>query len=359
VLFKDIDPAEDPLLNQTQSDFLEMMSQHLNPDELTLLLQYLDKDIPSTPRNKLTSADYVKDIMKYFSVETRRALTVSKRAHIVKAVFTAAIVRHSIKTDLLPLPSPQILRKYSFCIETDYLFIPDRVEVVHLLGFMRSLKVLLSLGIDGVSNKTLVMNVCSLLEGSGKLYATGGAPSKAARRRHFIQEDIIQATSLLGKRSCPSTDGSEKKVPHSRRPVGAPKKRGRPARKYCASGHSPESLDSSTSTVHEKDSSCRRDLFSEETNTSLSYFGSHDECLALPFASEELLVFDAFPLPQMPSCPAPVDAAPASFAFPLATSHMYHPDNMWSCSFDAFCDLILPPVPVPVPQQVVGNPSLF
>jgi hypothetical protein len=141
--------------------------------------------------------------------------------------------------------------------------------------------------------------------------------------------------------------------------VEKPKKRGRPARKYCASGHSPESLAASTSTALEIGSSCHRDLFSEETNTSLSYFGSHDECLALPFASEELLVFDASPLPQMPSCPAPVDAAPASFAFPLATSHMYHPDNMWSCSFDAFCDLILPPVPVPVPQQVVGNPSLL
>ena len=242
--FRPASMAEDLLIHQSNHDYLKILAKYLKDDELNRLNSFVYETIPSTPEEILLSLDFFKDLMKRFiPQEQRKQLTKSKRAHIVKAAFTAAIVRYVVQQRRYVLPSPEELKRYTFYDSGDLVII-EREEVLHLLGFIRILKVMLSLGLNGEQNKHLFLNVCSILEGSGKFYATGGAPSKATKRREIIYQDI--AVNCVSTQSCVFDSSLGKRGPIENDPDDAPapvvfstettadsvfKKRGRPRRR--------------------------------------------------------------------------------------------------------------------------------
>ena len=73
----------------------------------------------------------------------------------------------------------------------------DSAELKYLLVYRNMMKIALEI-IPSKGHKALLMNICSILEGSGQTYSTGGTQSKATSRRVLIyqQESRKQRISL-------------------------------------------------------------------------------------------------------------------------------------------------------------------
>ena len=63
----------------------------------------------------------------------------------------------------------------------------DSLELEYLVEFRNMMKVALDI-IPGRCNKRLLLSICTILEGSGRSYATGGTQSLATSRRVLIYE---------------------------------------------------------------------------------------------------------------------------------------------------------------------------
>lgn len=299
------------------------MKTHLNEYELSLLRDFIYNKIPSIDENVLSSASYIKGLKKNIPQDYQRQLTITKRAHVVKTAFTAAVLRHIIKTRGFTLPSSNELKRYDFYEKGD-LVITNRQEVLFLLGFIRTLKTMLSLNLDGRSNKILFLNVCSVLEGSGKIYATGGAPSKAAKRREIILEDLTvnfaavdgvhpliddSNHSSLGKRSLVGANDDVHPASSTTRHICttsvAPKKRGRPRRAPLQLPIADESV--SIATLQDIGSKLHCEFMDANNSSYSSSSSSVSECGNITPSSDTTGESTIFAEDLSPSKPIPAD----------------------------------------------------
>lgn len=106
---------------------------------------------------------------------------------LVEVVIKAAIVQY-----LLFKPSSMFdkLTSVTELIKEYPVFVSEQIgeaELQYLLIFRNMMKVALEV-IPGKCNKRLLMSVCSTLEGSGKVYSTGGTQSQSTKRRVLIYE---------------------------------------------------------------------------------------------------------------------------------------------------------------------------
>ena len=223
-------PTDDFLFCQSTEDYLAMLKTHLISDyEAKLVVDFVTLTIPTMSDRELTTASM---IMRNIPSAYRHTLTMTKRAHIMKAILTASTIRHFLRENNQWLSPNAIeeMQSFSFCQDHDELAIPNRQEALHLVGFIRVLKTLVTVIQDGKSNKSLFLNVCSLLEGSGKIYTAGGAPSKATKRREIILERFMGiATQLTVQGNDNHRMACVEDTFNSTESVG--KKRGRPSNK--------------------------------------------------------------------------------------------------------------------------------
>mmetsp|Transcript_27308 Transcript_27308/g.38811 ORF Transcript_27308/g.38811 Transcript_27308/m.38811 type:complete len:325 (+) Transcript_27308:338-1312(+) len=63
----------------------------------------------------------------------------------------------------------------------------NELELQYLLTFRNMMKIALEI-IPGKCNKRLLLDLCSTLEGSGRIYSTGGTQSRSTKRRVLIYE---------------------------------------------------------------------------------------------------------------------------------------------------------------------------
>jgi len=85
----------------------------------------------------------------------------------------------------------------------------DPIELTNLLNFRNYMKIALKI-IPAKLNKRLLMGICALLEGVGKVYVTGGAQVPATTRRVMIYEveSSVKPQPRAKRRNASDTENS-------------------------------------------------------------------------------------------------------------------------------------------------------
>lgn len=175
----------------------------------------LDKLLKDLELKGLDSIDrrFVKNILKlYFTKEYLAGLAEPNRKPSLKILFTSFCIRARLQKQNFQISA----------IEQDIQMLPltrpnfpatdDKKELEYLSYFMLSMKDLLNI-LPGHQNQGLFLGVCALLEGSGKVYKTGGDPSKETRRRMEIFLHLSGVVPTPKKRKVAMT--SDDKSVHS------------------------------------------------------------------------------------------------------------------------------------------------
>lgn len=131
---------------------------------------------------------YLDKLMKrFFNVKLFQSKGEKKFLLAVEAILKSAIVYYLYlanphRPDLFTSPS-ELIEEYPEFAASDV----DSVELKFLLIYRNMMKVALQV-ITPQRNKRLLMDICSTLEGSGKVYITGGTQSASTCRRVSIYE---------------------------------------------------------------------------------------------------------------------------------------------------------------------------
>ena len=137
-------------------------------------------------------------IENYFDVSAYRTVEEKSLLFTIEVVLKAAAVYYRSILPIFIFDSfntvEELLNDYDAFREGIDLF-----EQQKLLTFRNMMKIALSI-IPAKGNKRLLMCICSLLEGSSKLYASGGARSYSTSRRVLIFEK--ESNTLPLRRHC-------------------------------------------------------------------------------------------------------------------------------------------------------------
>mmetsp|Transcript_11485 Transcript_11485/g.15814 ORF Transcript_11485/g.15814 Transcript_11485/m.15814 type:complete len:316 (+) Transcript_11485:73-1020(+) len=136
-----------------------------------LTIPTLEKLIKENFNRKLFTTKKEKEFL--FNIE------VTLKAAIVYYLYLRKDLAHETSTD-------DLIKEYGQypMFATDSM---DENEIQYIVNFRNMLKIALQV-IPANRNKMLLINICSVLEGSGRVYVTGGTQSMATSRRMQIYE---------------------------------------------------------------------------------------------------------------------------------------------------------------------------
>jgi hypothetical protein len=188
--------------------FINTAGKYLKEGEISIL-ETAVREVAEMP-SRLINISLMKNYKKrWFNRSEPQTVSVATppRGGAVKSVFYGLVVRQYLINTRRGLPDVSILQQFAHILYDGPLSLnTDRREtVIHLLGFLRAVFALMELGLTGMSNKHVYLNVGAMLEGSGLFYATGGAPSKSTQRRLNMIEHI---TGVPAKRIRSLSTGS-------------------------------------------------------------------------------------------------------------------------------------------------------
>lgn len=124
-------------------------------------------------------------IHQVFSKEYRKELARVGRLMLIRRILYSMVVRQVILNEARPYPSFEELQAMPFFEDNDFTPRTEE-EVQSLLRFMRAVQTFHDMGFPGSNNKRTYIDVAAMLEGCGRSYAFGGAPSKATICRMMI-----------------------------------------------------------------------------------------------------------------------------------------------------------------------------
>lgn len=131
---------------------------------------------------------FVKNVMKnYFDLSAYKSKEDKILLFTIESCIKSAIVYNlsilpEYMIDMLTT-EVELLEEYPSFTDPEI----DSTELTYLLAYRNMMRISLDV-IPSKGNKALLMRICSILEGSGRTYSTGGTQSNATTRRVFIYE---------------------------------------------------------------------------------------------------------------------------------------------------------------------------
>ena len=161
----------------------------------------------------LTEANFIQKVKAHskgiFDRVTRQGHTRDKRANLIKAVIHALFLQHYLihHPELLILPTEEQVIAWIF-ESNPSLTMSEKsrtkllADMINLQMFSRAVNALHNVGLEGNNNVQLFLQVGAMLEGTGRVYATGGGPAILTKCRKAIVQTI---TGYSGRASSQRT----------------------------------------------------------------------------------------------------------------------------------------------------------
>jgi hypothetical protein len=170
-----------------QDEFVPLITGEILSDyEIHAIQSLVNEKLPIAAHATVKSLQFVKTLHRtVFDLTYRRELAKIGRMTQIRRVLKACVVRQVILNEHRPLPHLEELQTMPFF--NDISFLPKTISEVNCLRrFMRAIQALHDIGLPGANNKQNYLEIATMLEGSNRTYALGGAPSKATIRRTVI-----------------------------------------------------------------------------------------------------------------------------------------------------------------------------
>ena len=175
----------------------EKVNEQFTADKLKRILLAINSE------GSISVASFTSTVMEtYFDLSLYKSKEEKLQIFNMEVVVKAAIIYHQ---SLLPeyffdafSTIEELLGEYPAFVRDEI----DCLELQYLLKFRNMMKIALEI-IPPKRNKRILLNICSMLEGSGRMYTTGGTQSKATTRRALIFEHEVnkQLSKHQSKRS--------------------------------------------------------------------------------------------------------------------------------------------------------------
>ena len=172
-----------PMIVQgTVADSLRVILQSIGSNEIQLNIEFTENVMHN-----------------YFDMEASTTKEEKRLQFTVEVIVKAAIVLYQSKLPEYIFDNlttvEELLIEYPSFMSSDI----DSIELRHLLTFRNMMKIALEL-IPGHRNKRLLLDICSILEGSKRTYSTGGTQSLATTRRIKIYEQESNKQEIIFQR---------------------------------------------------------------------------------------------------------------------------------------------------------------
>ncbi len=165
---------------------------HLEVGEQPCIAQ-LVRYLQSLPDNAI-NLRFVRNIMsEHFTTNYIKQLTANQRRTSVHAVLLSTVIRHVIFRR--SVPDYRMLTREELISQYPSFSTYNAEEITYLRRFERALRCALHL-VPGDRNKQLLLSVGAHLEGSHRMYVTGGAASRTTRMRTDIYKNLTNVEPI-------------------------------------------------------------------------------------------------------------------------------------------------------------------
>jgi hypothetical protein len=161
-------------------------------------LDKLIKDLESRPLESINSVFVNRVVKIYFKKEYLKTVKEARHKANLKVIFTAFCIRARFVKRNVDINVEEQLKHLPYDRE-DFPSTNDPLELKYLSYYIFTMKELLCI-LEGHNHQGLFVGVSALIEGSGKVYRTGGQPTKETRRRQAIYFHLAHVTPVPKKR---------------------------------------------------------------------------------------------------------------------------------------------------------------